>query len=128
LLFDRFETGDDSENVGEFMRRAVAKTLALLWIAVGFTASGLPSAGQTTGESATAQDQSSQLEVNWLYGAAFVPKDVPPVQLTPKRRALLNLRQTYLTYGIYLKTAFLSFGDQATRSPPERGDAHRQKN
>jgi hypothetical protein len=104
----------------------VAKTLALVWIAAGFAAGGLPSAGQATGETTVAQGQSSQIEVNWLYGA-FVPKDVTLVPLTPKRRTLLYLRQPYLTYGIYLKTAFFSFGDQATRSPPERGDAHRQK-
>jgi hypothetical protein len=102
------------------MRRIQTKTLALVGLAAGFATGGLPSAGQSTDETNAVQGQSSQFEVNWLYGV-FVPKDVPLVPLTPKRRGLLYLRQTYLTYGIYLKTAVFSLGDQATRSPPEWG-------
>jgi hypothetical protein len=109
-----------SFNLRGLMGRTGAKTLVLVGLAAGFIAGGLPSAGQDSRQSSGIESKSSQIEVNWLYGA-FVPKDIPLVPLTPKRRGLLYLRQTYLTYGIYLKTAFFSLDDQATRSPPEWG-------
>jgi hypothetical protein len=59
--------------------------------------------------------------VNWLYGA-YVPRDAPLRSLTGPERKRLYFRQTFLTWGIYFKTAFFSLGDQATVSPPQWGD------
>jgi len=68
----------------------------------------------------TPSPNSKELQVNWLYGA-FVPKDVPLTSLTNSQRGKLYLRQTYIGYGPYLKTAFFAVGDQITNSPPEWG-------
>lgn len=63
----------------------------------------------------------NQINVNWLYGS-FVPKDVPLEPLTRDRRWKLYVRQTYLTWGIYVKTAFFATRDQIHDSYPEWGD------
>lgn len=75
-------------------------------------------AQQPAGKTApgAAQD-SNAIEVNWLYGA-YVPRDVELKPLTRHQRKQLYLRQTYLTWGIYAKTAMFSAGDQANNSPP----------
>lgn len=62
-----------------------------------------------------------QLKVNWLYGS-FVPKEVPLVPLSRDMRFKLYVRQTYLTWGIYVKTAFFAARDQIHDSYPEWGD------
>jgi hypothetical protein len=67
-----------------------------------------------------AQTKSDAINVNWLYGA-YVPKEVPLEPLTAHQRGKLYLRQTYLTWGIYLKTGFFAIGDQVGNSPPEWG-------
>ena len=54
--------------------------------------------------------------VNWLYGA-YVPRDVALRTLTNHERGQLYLRQTFLPWGIYLKTGIFSLGDQAKGSP-----------
>jgi hypothetical protein len=64
--------------------------------------------------------QSSPINVNWLYGA-YVPKDVPLEPLTADQRFKLYLRQTFTTPGIYVKTLFFSVGDQINNSPPAWG-------
>jgi hypothetical protein len=64
--------------------------------------------------------QSNPIQVNWLYGA-YLPRDVELVPLTPQQRKQLYLRQTYLTWGIYFKTAAFSLADQASNSPAEWG-------
>lgn len=68
--------------------------------------------------SAPKQEESAEIQVNWLYGA-FVPKDVPLTSLTNSQRGKLYLRQTYLGWGPYLKTGFFAVSDQITNSPPE---------
>lgn len=64
--------------------------------------------------------EKSALQVNWLYGA-YVPRDVELKALRNDQRLHLYVRQTYLTWGIYAKTAFFALGDQATDSPPAWG-------
>jgi hypothetical protein len=79
----------------------------------------LPLPGQQAQpSSASTQDNSKELQVNWLYGA-FVPKDVPLTSLTNSQRGKLYLRQTYIGWGPYLKTGFFAVSDQITNSPPE---------
>jgi hypothetical protein len=64
------------------------------------------------------QKGEKQINVNWLYGS-FVPKDVPLVPLTPHQRFQLYLNQTYITYGIYIKTVLFAANGQIKNSPPE---------
>ncbi len=56
--------------------------------------------------------------MNWLYGS-FVPKEVPLLPLTPKQRWNLYLHQTYITWGIYIKTVFFAINDQRKNTPPQ---------
>lgn len=93
-----------------------------------FTFAAIVIAGASHGLLMSAQEmpnaptdrRAGEIQVNWLYGA-FLPRDVPLEPLTTRQRGKLYLRQTYLTYGIYLKTGFFALGDQATNSPPEWG-------
>ena len=62
-----------------------------------------------------------QLKVNWLYGS-FVPKEIPLESLNRDMRLRLYVRQTYLTWGIYVKTGFFAMRDQVHDSYPEWGD------
>jgi hypothetical protein len=73
-----------------------------------------PAPGQQT----TPQQPGKQINVNWLYGS-FVPKDVPLVPLTPHQRFQLYLNQTYITYGIYIKTVLFAANGQIKNSPSE---------
>jgi hypothetical protein len=68
----------------------------------------------------TAANQENQLNVNWLYGS-YVPKEVPLESLNGNRRFKLYIRQTYTTWGIYLKTTLFAIGDQVHNSNPEWG-------
>jgi hypothetical protein len=70
---------------------------------------------------ATAARQEKQINVNWLYGS-YVPKEVPMESLNGKRRFKLYIRQTYTTWGIYLKTTLFAISDQHHHSIPEWGD------
>ncbi len=65
--------------------------------------------------------QDEQLNVNWLYGA-YVPKEAQLLPLTGRQRLKLYERQSFVTPGIYLKTALFSITDQATNSPPGWGN------
>jgi hypothetical protein len=80
-------------------------------------------AGQTGDKDATSTSAESQqeLKVNWLYGA-YVDKDVPLHPLSNHQRFQLFLRQSFLTPGVYVKTAFFSLSDQAKNNPEEWGD------
>jgi hypothetical protein len=60
------------------------------------------------------------LNVSWLYGA-YVPKDVRLSPLTPHQRRKLFVRQTFVTPGIYVKSAFLASISQAEGSSYEWG-------
>jgi hypothetical protein len=68
-----------------------------------------------------AQEPSTTLPVNWIYGA-YIPKDAPVQPLTGDQRFKLYLRQTYTTPGIYVKTGFFAIHDQAKETQPEWGD------
>ena len=63
----------------------------------------------------------AQINVNWLYGS-YVPKEVPLESLSADRRFKLYIRQTYTTWGIYIKTLVFSVRDQAHNTYPEWGD------
>lgn len=62
-----------------------------------------------------------QINVNWLYGS-YVPKDVPLESMNGNMRFNLYIRQTYTTWGIYVKTSFFAARDQAHGTYPEWGD------
>lgn len=66
------------------------------------------------------QTSDEQVHVSWLYGS-YIPKDVPLRSLSNRERFSLYLHQTYLTPGIYAKTAMFALYDQATGSPSEWG-------
>ena len=100
-------------------REEVLRAITLAAVTIVSATVGLRLAAQETPK-APKDKQSSEIQVNWLYGA-YLPRDVPLQPLTTKQRGSLYLRQTYLTYGIYLKTGFFALGDQATNSPPEWG-------
>ena len=63
----------------------------------------------------------SQINVNWLYGS-YVPKDVPLESLDGGQRFKLYTRQTYTTWGIYIKTMLFTVHDQVHDSNPQWGD------
>jgi hypothetical protein len=89
-------------------------------------ASPLPAGGTTAQEipnapTARVAEQSNPIRVNWLYGA-YVPRDAELNALTGPQRKRLYIHQTFLTWGIYFKTAMFSLGDQASTSPPQWGD------
>jgi hypothetical protein len=63
-----------------------------------------------------------QINVNWLYGS-YVPKDVPLESLNAHRRFQLYLRQTYTTWGIYIKTTLFAVSDQSHNTYPEWGQS-----
>jgi hypothetical protein len=66
-------------------------------------------------------DSKDQTKVNWLYGA-YVPKDVQLRPLTGHERVRVWVNATFITYGIYAKTAIFSLSDQARNRPPAWGD------
>ena len=63
----------------------------------------------------------NQINVNWLYGS-YVPKEVPLESLNADRRFKLYVRQTYTTWGIYIKTTIFAVRDQIHNANPEWGD------
>jgi len=62
-----------------------------------------------------------QIHVNWFYGS-YLPKEVPLESLHRDERFRLYIRQTYATWGIYLKTTAFALSDQAHDRYPEWGD------
>jgi hypothetical protein len=66
------------------------------------------------------QRSEEPLKVNFLYGA-YVAKDAPLLSLTGHQRAHLFVLQTFITPGIYVKTAFLALVNQASGTPYEWG-------
>jgi len=61
------------------------------------------------------------ISVNWLYGS-YVPKDTPLKPLDGRQRLRLYVRQTYKTWGIYIKTTAFALHDQIHNTDPEWGD------
>jgi len=51
------------------------------------------------------------INVNWLHGS-YVRKDVPLKPLGGRQRFRLYVRQTYTTWGIYIKTTAFALHDQ----------------
>jgi hypothetical protein len=76
---------------------------------------------QQTGSPTSAPSTNGQINVNWLYGS-YVPKDVPLQPLNGKMRGKLYVRQTYTTWGIYVKTFVFATRDQVHDTFPEWGD------
>jgi hypothetical protein len=63
----------------------------------------------------------NQIHVNWLYGS-YVPKEVPLESMNGDMRLKLYVRQTFTTWGIYVKTIFFASRDQVHGTYPEWGD------
>lgn len=63
----------------------------------------------------------NQINVNWFYGS-YVPKEVSLEYLNADQRFKLYIRQTYTTWGIYLKITLFALSDQAHDRFPEWGD------
>ena len=66
------------------------------------------------------KQKSEQVNANWLYGA-YLPRDVPRRPLTVKERWKLYALQTFLSPGIYAKTAGFALYDHAVDSPTAWG-------
>ncbi len=80
-----------------------------------------PQAAPAPQASPTPQSKSrDHTKVHWLYGA-YVPKDVPLRSLTGHERVRVWVNATFVTYGIYAKTALFSLSDQARGQPPAWG-------
>ncbi len=73
----------------------------------------------TTSPQGSATDK--QINVNWFYGS-YVPKEVPLQSLDNRQRWQLYIRQTYTTWGIYIKTTLFALHDQARDTNPQWGD------
>jgi hypothetical protein len=96
------------------MRRISPRRVVACFLTIVFASTW--GAARVAGQQPEAQPPPPALEVNWLYGA-YVPKDVPLVPLSPAQRGQLWVRQTFLTPGIYAKTAFFALGDQINETP-----------
>jgi len=94
-------------------------------LAVGLTLSILPAVprgfAQNPIPDSPEPKKDNQINVNWLYGS-YVPKEVPLEFLNSDRRFKLYIRQTYTTYGIYIKTTLFAIHDQIHNTYPEWGD------
>ena len=84
-----------------------------LSVSPAHTQNGLPSSPQAK--------KDNQINVNWFYGS-YVPKEVPLQSLDANRRWKLYIRQTYTTWGIYVKTTLFALSDQIHNTYPEWGD------
>lgn len=94
--------------------------MCTLILAVMGTTRAAQNSDEKTPATAAASRQ-EELKVNWLYGA-YIDKDVPLHPLSNQQRLQLFLRQSFLTPGVYVKTAFFSLSDQARNHPEEWGD------
>jgi hypothetical protein len=107
--------------------KTVAKSRACLLrqgvLALGLTLSAgvPPGSAQNPVPSAPEPKVDDQINVNWLYGS-YVPKEVPLESLNSDRRFKLYIRQTYTTFGIYIKTTLFAVHDQIHNTYPEWGD------
>ena len=105
------------------MRRICFSITVPLSTTIVFLALGACVAGQETALQCTRSPKeeihANGTEVNWLYGAYLI-REVALRPLTNHQRGQLYLRQTFLPWGIYLKTGIFSLGDQA-KGPPASG-------
>jgi hypothetical protein len=88
---------------------------------LGLAGAGAAAQTGTEKSSSTSAESQQELKVNWLYGA-YVDKDIPLHPLSNQQRFQLFLRQSFLTPGVYVKTAFFSLSDQAKNNPEEWGN------
>jgi hypothetical protein len=121
----------DMDGVKE--RFSVCETEAMSWtcpfrqtvLALGLTLlillGVLPGSAQTSVPDAPEPKKDNQINVNWLYGS-YVPKEVPLESLSSDHRFKLYIRQTYTTFGIYIKTTLFAVHDQIHNTYPEWGD------
>ncbi len=78
-------------------------------------------AGESSAVSGTPTPKpGSQINVNWFYGS-YVPKDVPLESLDGAQRLKLYTRQTYTTWGIYIKTTLFTVHDHLHDSNSQMG-------
>ncbi len=80
----------------------------------------IPCACQNKEVGSSTVAEKDKIKVNWIYGA-YLPKDVPLQPLSGKERWDLYVRQTYITPGIYVKSALFSIRDQIRNSPEQWG-------
>jgi hypothetical protein len=99
-------------------RKSACLGVTMVSLLIFSAASGF---AQDTGQSSAQSTNGSQINVNWLYGS-YVPKNVPLQPLDGHMRFKLYIRQTYTTWGIYVKTIFFSVHDQVHDTYPEWGD------
>jgi len=97
---------------GQILKASRGVTVLLLLCGTSCRAQGLDLQESQT------KSTPGPINVNWLYGA-YVPREVELKPLTKRQRMQLYYRQTYTTWGIYVKTALFAAGDQASNSPPE---------
>ena len=99
------------------LRTLRLKSLAIVLVLVSLVPASF---AQTSTAPISSPEPNQQLQVNWLYGA-YVDKGMPLQSLSNDQRFRLFLRQSFLTPGVYVKTAFFSLSDQAQDHPPEWG-------
>ena len=92
------------------------RVAGILAVAIGCLTQAFLCHGQSQ-----SQTTDKQINVNWLYGS-YIPKGVPRLPLNGHQRAVLYVRQTYTTPGIYVKTTFFVLRDQAADTYPQWGD------
>jgi len=90
-------------------------------LAIFLTSGAVLLRAQESAQPPSSTPKNSQINVNWLYGS-YVPKDVPLEPMNRDMRFKLYIRQTYITWGIYIKTVFFATHDQITDAYPEWGD------
>ena len=94
---------------------------ALLCLAFQFSLFAVIVSAQNAAPNSPAAKKDSQINVNWFYGS-YVPREVPLESLNADQRFKLYIRQTYTTWGIYIKTTVFALRDQAHNTYPEWGD------
>ena len=94
---------------------------ALLCLALQFSLFAVIVSAQNATPNSPAAKKDSQINVNWFYGS-YVPREVPLESLNADQRFKLYIRQTYTTWGIYIKTTVFALRDQAHNTYPEWGD------
>ena len=92
------------------------RVAGILAVAIGCLTQAFLCHGQSQ-----SQTTDKQINVNWLYGS-YIPKGVPRLPLNGHQRAVLYVRQTYTTPGIYVKTTFFALRDEAADTYPQWGD------
>ena len=102
---------------GPALRLAVLVLATNLWMLCG----AISALAQQAPANKPQAQSNGQINVNWLYGS-FVPKDVALEPLDGRMRWRLYVRQTYTTWGIYIKTVSFAVHDQIHDSYPEWGD------